>query len=73
MKAIWLNHGVLTDIVVNGACSAGAARSSRVLQKPQGVAVEDMRPRGIFVQSPAVLGSRCTVFMNSSVVSEQRR
>ena len=23
MKAIWLNHGVLTDIVVNEACSAG--------------------------------------------------
>lgn len=34
MKAIWLNHGVLTDIVCQrGVALRAAARSSRVLPK----------------------------------------
>ena len=73
MKAIWLNHGVLTDIVVNEACSAGCGSFLEGFAKNLGIAVEDIATEAFSSKAPAVLGSRCTVFMNSSVVSEQRR
>ena len=73
MKAIWLNHGVLTDIVVNEACSAGCGSFLEGFAKNLGIAVEDIATEAFSSKDPAVLGSRCTVFMNSSVVSEQRR
>ena len=73
MKAIWLDHGVLTDIVVNEACSAGCGSFLEGFAANLGVAVEDIASAAFRSTDPAALGSRCTVFMNSSVVSEQRR
>ena len=73
MKAIWLNQGVLTDIVVNEACSAGCGSFLEGFAKNLDIAVKDVAERAFESKSPACLGSRCTVFMNSSVVSEQRR
>ena len=73
MKAIWLNRGVLTDIVVNEACSAGCGSFLEGFAKNLGIDVKDVAERAFGSASPACLGSRCTVFMNSSVVSEQRR
>ena len=73
MKAIWLNRGVLTDIVVNEACSAGCGSFLEGFAKNLGIDVKDVAERAFESASPACLGSRCTVFMNSSVVSEQRR
>ena len=73
MKAIWLDHGVLTDIVVNEACSAGCGSFLEGFAKNLDIAVEDIAERSFASREPASLGSRCTVFMNSGVVSEQRR
>ncbi len=73
MKAIWLERGVLTDIVVNEACSAGCGSFLEGFAKNLNIAVEDIAARAFASTEPACLGSRCTVFMNSSVVSEQRR
>ena len=73
MKAIWLKNGVLTDIVVNEACSAGCGSFLEGFADNLGIAVEDIAESAFSSAEPACLGSRCTVFMNSSVVSEQRR
>ena len=73
MKAIWLDGGVLTDIVVNEACSAGCGSFLEGFAKNLGIEVEDIASSAFASAEPACLGSRCTVFMNSSVVSEQRR
>lgn len=73
MKAIWLKDGVLTDIVVNEACSAGCGSFLEGFAANLGIPVEDIAQAAFCSTDPAALGSRCTVFMNSSVVSEQRR
>lgn len=58
MKAIWLNHGVLTDIVVNEACSAGCGSFLEGFAKNLGIAVEDIATEAFSSKAPAVLGSR---------------
>lgn len=73
MKAIWLDRGVLTDIVVNEACSAGCGSFLEGFAKNLDIPVDEIAERAFASREPASLGSRCTVFMNSSVVSEQRR
>ncbi len=73
MKAIWLDHGVLTDIVVNEACSAGCGSFLEGFASTLGIPVEGIAEAAFQSSDQAILGSRCTVFMNSSVVSEQRR
>ena len=73
MKAIWLDGGVLTDIVVNEACSAGCGSFLEGFAANLHIPVERIATSAFQSAEPASLGSRCTVFMNSSVVSEQRR
>ena len=73
MKAIWLDGGVITDIMVNEACSSGCGSFLEGFASSLGIPVEGIADAALRSKSPAVLGSRCTVFMNSSIVSEQRR
>ncbi|OUP11038.1 acyl-CoA dehydratase activase [Collinsella sp. An2] len=73
MKAIWLDKGVLTDIVVNEACSAGCGSFLEGFAANLHIPVDEIARAAFRSEEPASLGSRCTVFMNSSVVSEQRR
>ena len=73
MKAIWLTDGILTDIVVNEACSSGCGSFLENFASGLGVSVDQIAEAAFRSKSPATLGSRCTVFMTSSIVSEQRR
>ena len=73
MKAIWLTDGILTDIVVNEACSSGCGSFLENFASGLGVSVNQIAEAAFRSKSPATLGSRCTVFMTSSIVSEQRR
>ena len=73
MKAIWLDGGIITDIMVNEACSSGCGSFIEGFAASLGIPVTGIADAAIRSTSPAVLGSRCTVFMNSSIVSEQRR
>lgn len=73
MKAMWLNDGVITDIVVNEACSSGCGSFLENFASTLGIPTKDIARRAFESSHPAELGSRCTVFMNSSIVSEQRR
>ncbi len=72
MKALWLDDGVITNIVVNEACSSGCGSFLETFASSLGMSVEDIAEAAFRSDKPAILGSRCTVFMNSSIVSEQR-
>ena len=72
MKAIWLDDGIITDIVVNEACSAGCGSFLENFAKNMGVPTTEIAERAFLAKHPAELGSRCTVFMNSRIITEQK-
>ncbi len=72
MKAIWLKDGIITNIVVNEACSSGCGSFLENFASTLHIPVEGIAQAAFDSKNPAVLGSRCTVFMNSSIVTEQR-
>ena len=72
MKAIWLDNGIITNIVVNEACSSGCGSFLENFAASLHIPVENIAKEAFAAENPAVLGSRCTVFMNSSIVTEQR-
>ncbi len=72
MKAIWLDNGIITNIVVNEACSSGCGSFLENFASTLHIPVEEIANAAFRSTSPAVLGSRCTVFMNSSIITEQR-
>lgn len=72
MKAIWLNDGVITNIMLNEACSSGCGSFLENFAINLGIDVSDIADKAFSSKSPAHLGSRCTVFMNSTIINEQR-
>ena len=72
MKAIWMDDGVITDILMNEACSSGCGSFLENFASTLHIPLEGIAEAAFTSKSPAVLGSRCTVFMNSSIVTEQR-
>lgn len=72
MKAIFLDGGVITSITVNEACSSGCGAFLETFASSLDVPVERIADRAFASRAPARLGSRCTVFMRSSVITEQR-
>lgn len=72
MKAIFLNNGIVTGITLNEACSAGCGSFLENFASSLDIAVEEIAPKAFASKTPSNLGSRCTVFMNSSVISEQK-
>ncbi len=72
MKAIWIDNGIVTDILVNEACSSGCGSFLENFAHNLGFKTQEIADAAFRSRSPAELGSRCTVFMNSSVVTEQK-
>ncbi len=72
MKAISLKKGVVTGIVLNEACSAGCGSFVETYAKSLSVPVEKISEYAFRSTNPSRLGSRCTVFMNSSIITEQK-
>lgn len=72
MKAIWLDQGIVTDIVVNEACSSGCGSFLENFAASLGIPASEIASAAFRATNPADLGSRCTVFMNSSIVTEQK-
>jgi predicted CoA-substrate-specific enzyme activase len=70
MKAIFVNGGVITGITLNEACSSGCGAFIETFAQSLGVPVEDIAGRAFNSANPAQLGSRCTVFMRSRVITE---
>ena len=57
---------------MNEACSSGCGSFLETFAKSLGYSTQDFAKKAIFSKSPAELGSRCTVFMNSSVKQAQK-
>ena len=72
MKAIWIDNGIITNILVNEACSSGCGSFLENFASSLHIPVEKIAEAAFASRHPAVLGSRCTVFMNSSIITEQR-
>lgn len=72
MKAISLRKGIVTGIVLNEACSAGCGSFVETYAKSLGIPVERISELAFRSKDPSRLGSRCTVFMNSSIITEQK-
>lgn len=72
MKAIWLDNGIITNILVNEACSSGCGSFLENFASSLHIPTEKIADAAFSSKHPAVLGSRCTVFMNSSIITEQR-
>ena len=72
MKAIWLDNGIITNIVLNEACSSGCGSFLENFASTLHIPVGKIARTAFDSENPAQLGSRCTVFMNSSIIAEQR-
>lgn len=72
MKAIWLDHGIITNILVNEACSSGCGSFLENFAASLQIPARQIADAAFSSRHPAKLGSRCTVFMNSSIITEQR-
>ncbi|MCL2792562.1 MAG: acyl-CoA dehydratase activase [Spirochaetaceae bacterium] len=72
MKAINLRKGIVTGIVLNEACSAGCGSFVETYAKSLGISVDKIADLAFRSKHPSLLGSRCTVFMNSSIITEQK-
>ena len=72
IKCFHIKDGAIDSIVLNEACSSGCGSFLETFAKSLGYSVQDFAKKAIFSKSPAELGSRCTVFMNSSVKQAQK-
>ncbi|MCG8481188.1 MAG: acyl-CoA dehydratase activase, partial [Spirochaetales bacterium] len=72
MKAITVTDGIVTAISLNEACSAGCGSFLENFAATLNVPVEEIADMAFAATSPSRLGSRCTVFMNSSIITEQK-
>lgn len=72
MKAIWISDGIITNITLNEACSSGCGSFLENFAASLGIQVQDIAEAAFRSDHPARLGSRCTVFMNSTIITEQR-
>lgn len=72
MKCFKVDHGAISDIYLNEACSSGCGSFLQTFAEALGVSVPEFAKLGLFAKRPVDLGSRCTVFMNSSVKQAQK-
>ena len=72
MKAIWIKDGVVTNMLLNEACSSGCGSFLEEFAASLGIPVDCIADAAFRAGNPAELGSRCTVFMNSSIITEQK-
>ena len=72
MKCFKIENGAISDIFLNEACSSGCGSFLQTFAQALGYDVKEFAALGLFADRPVDLGSRCTVFMNSSVKQAQK-
>ena len=72
MKCFKIRNQAVDSIMLNEACSSGCGSFIETFAKALGYSIADFAKLGLFAQHPVNLGSRCTVFMNSSVKQAQK-
>lgn len=72
IKCFKIKNGAIDSIFLNEACSSGCGSFLQTFANALGYSSEDFAKLGLFADRPVDLGSRCTVFMNSSVKQAQK-
>ena len=72
IKCFRIRNGAIDSIMLNEACSSGCGSFIETFARSMGYEIDEFASRGLFSPAPVNLGSRCTVFMNSSVKQSQR-
>ena len=72
IKCFRIHNGVIDNIFLNEACSSGCGSFLQTFAGALGHSAEDFSRLALFADKPVDLGSRCTVFMNSSVKQAQK-
>lgn len=72
MKCLKINDGVISSILLNEACSSGCGSFLETFANSLEMDIKEFAQLGLESHSPADLGTRCTVFMNSKVKQAQK-
>ena len=72
IKCFKIRGGTIDNIFLNEACSSGCGSFLQTFANALGYSSEEFSKLGLLAKHPVDLGSRCTVFMNSSVKQAQK-
>lgn len=72
IKCFKIHNNSIDSILLNEACSSGCGSFIETFARSMGYEIEEFSKLGLFARMPVDLGSRCTVFMNSSVKQAQK-
>ena len=72
IKCFKIRNGAIDNIFLNEACSSGCGSFLQTFAAAWDYSIADFARLGLFADRPVDLGSRCTVFMNSSVKQAQK-
>lgn len=72
IKCFKIRNGAIDNIFLNEACSSGCGSFLQTFAAALGQNIMEFSKIGLFAEKPVDLGSRCTVFMNSSVKQAQK-
>jgi len=72
IKCFKIRNGAIDGIMLNEACSSGCGSFIETFARSMDYTIDEFAKKGLFSPAPVGLGSRCTVFMNSSVKQSQR-
>ena len=72
IKCFKVHNNSIDSIMLNEACSSGCGSFLETFAKSLGYDIESFSKLGLFAKRPVQLGTRCTVFMNSSVKQAQK-
>jgi len=72
IKCFKIRNGAIDSIMLNEACSSGCGSFVETFARAMGYDIAEFAKLGMFAKAPVNLGSRCTVFMNSSVKQSQK-
>ena len=72
IKCFKIRNNAIDNIFLNEACSSGCGSFLQTFAAAWGYDIDKFSKLGIYADKPVDLGSRCTVFMNSSVKQAQK-
>jgi predicted CoA-substrate-specific enzyme activase len=72
IKCFKVRNNAIDSIMLNEACSSGCGSFIETFAKSMGYPIDLFSRLGLYAKAPVDLGSRCTVFMNSSVKQAQK-
>lgn len=72
IKCFKIKDGIIDSIFLNEACSSGCGSFLQTFAEALGYNIDEFAKLGLKSNNPVDLGSRCTVFMNSSVKQAQK-